>query len=614
MTNTTVGYTPLTELGAGDYLGAQGGLYAGGTNDMPPAHLAAGDALAATIQPLDATGNPSPGGKIGVITTGMSNANQIFERLGELLQGAWADKVVYVNAAQGGMDASIWADKNSTAWSVVMGKLTEAGLSTKQVQVALNYHAIAHINTPPQPWPATPGDLQAFMETIAGHLRSTFPQLRLSFWGTREYGGYATSANSPEPYAYQSGIGVKWMIERQINGVALNYDPARGAVTAPWMAWGPYTWADGIKPRTDGLFYEPRDFRRDGTHPSMRGRAKGAWPWVQFLRTHPLTAARLFPPGNRPPVSSISFPQDSEEIMVGGKVAVEAFAGDEDSGIQRVDFYQGTSLIGSDDSAPYSILWSHPGPGDYPVHVVARDMNGNERSSLAITAKLRTIATYNNTIAEDSFESGDFRGGSGWNGEWTVSGNPVILSGQAEDGLYSARMDDGDALARSLNLSAPTSSKLRFAWRGNLPAGTSLLVEIRDTAWRTVFNPAATSQSTWSVVELPLAAYQAASSFGLRFRILGTGALIHLDRIQFTQTAQSSGPAAVSLDISPARTNGILLDWVSGTSRTDTVQSSTDLGGWNDLYHVTGDESSVILLPQTLQHDSRFFRVAAGIP
>jgi hypothetical protein len=53
---------------------------------------------------------------------------------------------------------------------------------------------------------------------------------------------------------------------------------------------------------------------------------------------------------------------------------------------------------------------------------------------------------------------------------------------------------------------------------------------------------------------------------------------------------------------------------MSGTSRTDTVQASTDLKEWNDLYHATGDESSVILLPQTLQDNTMFFRLAAGIP
>ena len=614
VSNTSVGLTPMTELGSGTYLGYEAGLYPGGGKDLPPAHRAAGEALAAQIQPLDAAGNPSAIGKIGVLTTGMSNANQIFERLGELLDGQWADSVVFVNAAQGSMDARLWADRTSTAWSVALGKIGSLGLTPGQIQVTLNYHAVAHINTPPQTWPATPGDLQAFLETIAGHQRSTFPNLKLSFWGTREYGGYALSANNPEPYAYQSGFGVKWMIERQISGAALNFDPGRGPVTAPWMAWGPYLWADGINPRADGLYYEPRDFRSDGTHPSMRGRNKMAGAWIEFLRTDPLTGPRLFPAGNRSPICAISFPQNAEVIQPGPRVAIEAFAADEDSGIERVDFYQGTTHLGSDTTAPYSILWTHPGSGDYPLHVIAFDSDGQPTTSKTILAKIRPPDNGSTSIADDSFESGDFRGGgSAWNGEWLLTGTPAVSSGAAEDGLYLANLDGTDAIARSLNLSSPATTTLRFAWRGNLPSGSGLVVEVRDTTWRVVFNPTNTNQPTWSVVEVPLAPYQASSAFGLRFRLTGSGASVQLDNIRFNQLAAPPS-TALRLGISSPNPGGILLDWAAEISSTYTIQTSTTLGGWSDLYHATADEDSLVILPQPRSGSARFFQLRTEKP
>ena len=43
---------------------------------------------------------------------------------------------------------------------------------------------------------------------------------------------------------------MKWLIEDQINGTSeLNYDPNAGEVNAPWVAWGPYLWADGTTGR-----------------------------------------------------------------------------------------------------------------------------------------------------------------------------------------------------------------------------------------------------------------------------------------------------------------------------------------------------------------------------
>jgi hypothetical protein len=74
--NTSVGLTPLDDLGAGPYKGFEGGLYPGGSNARPAAHDAAGLALANAIVPLDTLGNPSPTGRIVFISIGMSNTSR----------------------------------------------------------------------------------------------------------------------------------------------------------------------------------------------------------------------------------------------------------------------------------------------------------------------------------------------------------------------------------------------------------------------------------------------------------------------------------------------------------------------------------------------------------
>src|SRR4029078_10223114 len=74
-----MGFLPLTDLADGQYLGFAGGLYPGGSNTIPPAHLAAGIAMAKKVQPLDGNGNPdAQNGKTVLLSIGMSNTTQEF--------------------------------------------------------------------------------------------------------------------------------------------------------------------------------------------------------------------------------------------------------------------------------------------------------------------------------------------------------------------------------------------------------------------------------------------------------------------------------------------------------------------------------------------------------
>jgi len=69
----------------------------------------------------------------------------------------------------------------------------------------------------------------------------------------------------------------------------LNFDPDVGPVLSPLLLWGPYLWAAGLNPRSDGLTWARSDLSpSDGTHPSETGQQKVAGILLDFFKTNEL--------------------------------------------------------------------------------------------------------------------------------------------------------------------------------------------------------------------------------------------------------------------------------------------------------------------------------------
>jgi len=288
---------PLADMTAEDrYKGEDGGLYGGGRNSPPEAHFKAALAEAAKIQPLDAEGKPSPNGKIVLLTHGMSNTTIESQRFIALANADLRKNpaVTLVDGAQGGIDTRKWVADTHTRggaspWDRLEQRIKAADATAPQVQAIWMKHAMAlksegnlrQFGT----FPAYARQIQSDMAEIVVMLKKRYPNLKLVYISSRSYGGYATTQLNPEPYAYESAFGVRWLIQDQIKGVEpLDYASGK----APLLLWGPYLWADGEKGRKfDDLVYKREDFREDGTHPSDSGQQKIAEQLVKFFTTDP---------------------------------------------------------------------------------------------------------------------------------------------------------------------------------------------------------------------------------------------------------------------------------------------------------------------------------------
>jgi hypothetical protein len=326
------GLVPITDLTA-LYKGEDGGLYGGGRNEPPEALRTAHLQESAKIRPLDATGEPSTDGKIGLITIGFSNTSiesEDFKRTADA-DSQKSPQVIIVNGAIGGRSAVMWAwdgadvlpppeqkrldqemdlvhmpkgVRKSTGlekdtWPTLAKRIEAAGLTAKQVQAVW----LKHVEANPKPlgeFPAHARALQADITAILQIARRHYPNLRVAYLSSRTFGGWSgRESGSPEPFAYESGFGTRWVVQSQLAGDAqLNFDPARGEVKAPLILWGPYLWACGNTPRKlDGMTWTLADVRADQLHPNDSGTKKTTALLLNFFKTNEGTRRWFLKPG-----------------------------------------------------------------------------------------------------------------------------------------------------------------------------------------------------------------------------------------------------------------------------------------------------------------------------
>lgn len=286
---------PLADLGTGTWKGWQGGLYPGGVNAPPSAHLDRAMTQAAAILPRTAEGIPDPAGWVGMVSIGMSNTSQEFKVLEHLLE---SDPRVHpavrvVNGAQGSIAAETMADPAHPYWALLESRVQAAGLSPAQVQVCWLKQALGTVSDPS--FPAHVQQLESRLVSIVQNARARFPNLRLCYVVNRIYGGYTDRVDRGEPLSYETGFAVKSLIARQIAGdSALNPDPAAGPVRAPVLLWGSEQWANGTSPRLDGLSWQLDDYEADRIHPSPAGEWKVGLRWKSALDADPVAQGWLY--------------------------------------------------------------------------------------------------------------------------------------------------------------------------------------------------------------------------------------------------------------------------------------------------------------------------------
>ena len=90
------------------------------------------------------------------------------------------------------------------------------------------------------------------------------------------------------------------------------------------------------------------------------------------------------PNPNTAPTVNLTSPANGATYTSPASITVGANAGDSDGTISKVDFYAGTSLIGTSTASPYQITWSNVAVGSYSLTAIATDNEGATSTSGAV--------------------------------------------------------------------------------------------------------------------------------------------------------------------------------------------------------------------------------------
>ncbi len=98
---------------------------------------------------------------------------------------------------------------------------------------------------------------------------------------------------------------------------------------------------------------------------------------------------------NTAPTVSLTAPAANASVTLPATVTLSANASgvEANTPITKVDFYQGTTLVGSDTTAPYSLSWTPTVAGSYSLTAKATDSGGATTTSAAVSITVKTAVT-----------------------------------------------------------------------------------------------------------------------------------------------------------------------------------------------------------------------------
>ncbi|WP_051398129.1 cellulase family glycosylhydrolase [Runella limosa] len=106
--------------------------------------------------------------------------------------------------------------------------------------------------------------------------------------------------------------------------------------------------------------------------------------------TSSLVQVTAIPAPNQLPTVSLTAPANGTTFTTPATITISANAADSDGSVAKVEFYNGSTKLGEDTSAPYSFDWSNVASGAYTLSVKATDNQNAVTTSGSVTVYVNT--------------------------------------------------------------------------------------------------------------------------------------------------------------------------------------------------------------------------------
>lgn len=202
------------------------------------------------------------------------------------------------------------------------------------------------------------------------------------------------------------------------------------------------------------------------------------WQLPDGTMERPIPGTRLSPYSiSNLPVVTITSPTNNSSYPSPSNITITANATSNGGSISKVEFYQGTTKIGEDITAPYSFTWLNVSSGNYILKAIVTDNTSQTGSSQLVNIAVTTCPTPVITpLGPTTICSGSVtlqsNTGSGYIYQWKKDG--VNIAGATNSsftatttGAYQVKVIQGSCISWS----APTSVKIAAGLSASITPG-----------------------------------------------------------------------------------------------------------------------------------------------